>query len=312
MAITDREFDHFKTAIADPTIAKAIKDYFEGTTAQTRSAAHTFSALVTGSLGFTATTGDLTLTSGNVVLTAASDIDVAANTAAALEVDDGTTKILAVDTRNTVKDVHAVTITGVPVTVASEGAAHINASLRIAAKTITYTGTTGTTSSLGVMLSIAAPTFTDASMATLTTASSVHITAVAAAGGMLTITNSRMISTSVSDCYLTNAGVWTDTACWGYGKNAVVAADSAAIDAVIAKLQPRSWTYKPEVHGDDRGVQRLGIMYDDLPDELCAPGAFSEDGRRGVSPGVLSSFALAAIKRLSDRVSDLEKKKTKA
>lgn len=138
---------------------------------------------------------------------------------------------------------------------------------------------------------------------TLTTASAVHITALAAAGGMLTISNSRMISTSVSDCFLTNAGVWTDTACWAYGKNAIIDATADKIDSVLSRIVPKSWTYKEDVHGNDHGRERVGIVYDDLPEELRAPGC-----ERGVSPGILASFALAALKRAYERIDRLEAK----
>lgn len=233
----------------------------------------------------------------------ASDVVIKANTAAALEIYDSTTKIWAADTRNTLKNVSTITLTGVPVTVASETAAHINATLNIAAKTITYTGATGTTSSLGSMLYLGVPTFTDSSMMTLVTASALHINAVAAAGGMLTITNSYMVSTSVSGCFLTNAGVWTDMACFADGKLGIADASGAQIDAVLAKLSPRTWEYDRAKHGNDRGRKRVGIVYDDLPEELRAPGQES-----AVSTGLLSSFALAAIKTLRDRIAKLEKK----
>lgn len=255
------------------------------------------------------TTGTITTANvGDIAFAAAGDIDIPANTAAALEIDDGTTKIVAVDTRNTLKDISSVTITGVPVTVASEAAAHINASLRVAAKTITYSGTTGTTSSLGAGIHVGAMTWTDASAMTLTTASAVHIVAIAAAGGMLTITNSYMISTSVAGAFLTNAGVWTDMACWESGKEFVergMDAASKAIENVLEQIIPATWKYKAEtalptidggVHRtpiDDMGRERVGIIYDDLPEALRCPGEKS-----AVAPGVLASFALAAIKHL--------------
>lgn len=289
-------------------------------------AALTISAaqLVTCAAGLTVTTGSVTITSGDLTLTAASDINVAANTAVALEVDDGTTKVTAWDTRNTLKDIDTVTITGVPVTVASETAAHRNASLHLAAKTITYTGTTGTTSSLGTMLYVGVPTLTDASAMTLTTASAVHINAVAAAGGMLTISNSRMISTSVSDCFLTNAGAWTDSSCWEEVKERVERGTDKArelVARVIAQLTPATWRYRDTFEAtltdksgerverlplDDRGRERVGIVYNDLPDELRAPGE-----ERAVSAGLLSSFALAAIKTLWDRNAELESRLAK-
>ena len=262
-----------------------------------------------------ASASQLQFTTADIKFTTAQDIIAPANTAAALEISDGTTKVMAVDSRNTIANVSNVTITGIAPTIASAAAAHINASLNIAAKTITYTGTTGTTSSLGAQLYVAAPTFTDASVMTLTTASSVHIVAVAAAGGSLTITNSRMISTSVSDAYLTNAGVWTDTACWGYGKTKISKAAvraRKAIKDVLAKIVPKTWKYRKNLNIDgidgtkirmkidDRNRDRVGIVYDDLPDELRAPGE-----ERGVSAGLLASFCLAAIKMLSEENEDL-------
>lgn len=264
--------------------------------------------------GVTRFDGNLTFAAGAVTST------VIANTASAFGWTDGTTTYLNVDTRNTVKDVSTVTLTGIAPTITTEAAAHINSTLRLAAKTITYTGTTTTTSSLGAALHVGAVTFTDASMATLTTASAVHITALAAAGGMLTITNSRMISTSVSDAYLTNLGVWTDTACWAAGKEQIDRGFQHAKEAVgrvLNRIVPATWKYRavaelPGIGDDgsetvhrteinDRGRERVGIVYDDLPDELRAPGE-----ERGVSTGVLSSFALAALKMLWDRNQELE------
>lgn len=259
----------------------------------------------------------LTMATADINFTGVGDIIMTANTAVALEISDGTTKLMAFDTRNTVKDVSNVKINPIAPTIATEAAAHLNASLEIAAKTVTYTGTNTVTSSLGAQLYVNAPTFTDASAGTVTTVSTVHIVAVAAAGGSLTLTNRRMVSTSVSDCYLTNAGVWTDTACWEYGKEKVSRSlwDAySAIEGVLEQIAPATWKYRdtfeyidaetqqPMLMGmDDRGRQRVGIVYDDLPGELRAPGE-----ERGVSPGILASFCLAAVKMLADKNRDLE------
>lgn len=259
---------------------------------------------------------DTITVNSSITFSAAGDIIAPANTAAALELSDGTTKVLVLDTRNTVKDVSNVKINPVAPTIATEAAAHLNPSLQIAAKTVTYTGTATVTSSHGVGLHIGIPTFTDAGAGTLSLTSNLYVAAVAAAGGSLTITAARMIGTGVSDCYLTNAGVWTDTACWSYGKEMVsYAADSAydAIEAMLAKIVPATWQYRDtfevidaetglpvEMHMNDLGRQRVGIVYDDLPGELRAPGE-----ERGVAPGILASFGLAAIKMLSDRLSAL-------
>lgn len=243
---------------------------------------------------------------GNITQnTAASDYILKSNTAAALEVTDGTTAMITVDTRNTIADVNGVTITTAATTIATAAAAHLNASLKLANKTITYTGTNTVTSQLGGMLNVGVLTLTDASAGTVSLASAVHINAVAAAGGSLTLSAARMISTSVSDCYLTNAGVWTDTMCWESGKNDVAFADDEEIDAMLGQLTPHKWRYKPEVHGDD-GVDRIGIMYDELPQALTIPGPANADGRRGVSPGLLASFSLAAIRSLRDKNKALE------
>jgi len=276
-----------------------------------------------GSIEFyTTPDGSTTLTNrwtineaGNLVAITALDVVVQANTDSALEFSDGTTKVVDIDSRTTLKNVHSVTITGFPLTIASEAAAHLNSSLNLAAKTITYTGTTGTTSSFGAMLNVGELTITDASTMTLDAASAVHVNALAAAGGNLTISASYMISTSVSDCFLTNAGVWTDTTCWESTKQNVLRSDSAAaiaVNDVLDRIKPATWQYRdravlpsidPETGAivdreypvNDRGRNRCGIVYDDLPGELRAPGE-----ERGVSAGLLASFSIAGLKTLRD------------
>lgn len=251
---------------------------------------------------------------------AAATFTIKSNTASALGITDGTTVGLTVDTRNTIANVSNFLFTAFAPTIATAAAAHLNPTVQIGAKTITYTGTNTVTSSLGVGLHIGIPTFTDASAGTLSLASNLHVAAVANAGGSLTLTASRMISTGVTDCYLTNAGVWTDTACWGYGKKLLdrgIEKTNLLIDTVLDKLRPTAWQYRdvmpiPTLQEDgsrgvqhmpidDRGRDRVGIVYDDLPEELRAPGE-----EKGVSVGVLVSFALAALKQLRDRNADLE------
>lgn len=261
--------------------------------------------------------GTLSMSTANIDFDGAGDIIMDANTATALDITDGTNTIASFDSRNTIADVSNVTINGVAPTIASAAAAHKNPSLEIAAKTITYTGTNTVTSSHGAQLYIGIPTFTDASAGTVTSASTLHVSAVAAAGGSLTITNRRMITTGVSDCLLTNAGVWTDTACWQYGKEFVSRSTwdaYAAIETVLKKIVPATWQYRDEFEVvdaatgephlmtmNDLGRERVGIVYDDLPGELRAPGE-----ERGVSPGILASFGLAAIKMLWEHNQQLE------
>ena len=246
-----------------------------------------------------------TLTASKAMVVDANDnLNVGANTAAAFELTDGTTDLFSIDTRNTLKNVHAITITGTAITVATESAAHINASLNLAAKTVTYTGTTTTTSSFGVMLYVGVPTFTCAGAATLSAASSVHINAVAAAGGSLTITAAYMISTSVADCFLTNAGVWTDTSSVMAGKKAVMDAEGDMIERVIREIKPRTWQYKKDFHGDDGGIQRIGIVAEELPEQFRTPGGY----KGGLSAGVSASFALAAIVYLQRENDELKRR----
>lgn len=283
----------------------------------------TFTAFGTsGSPTFTTATVTTLVNTAINASAAAATLTVKANTTSAWGITDGTTVGYINDTRNTVKDVASHKFTGQPATVATEAAAHINPTVQIAAKTITYTGTNTVTSSLGAQLHVGIPTFTDASAGTLSLASTVHVSAVAAAGGSLTLSAARMISTTVSDCYLTNAGVWTDTACWESGKEFVsraIGGAASAIHKTIDKLIPATWQYKevtalpgvdeqgnPTVHEtriNDLGRDRVGIVYDDLPGELRAPGE-----ERGVSAGILSSFALAAIRVLRDEINDLRKR----
>ena len=303
------------------TVASAYDE--AGSTALTFSAAGQFVKLVSvetsagvyawrvdsydGVTGPTVAMASISVTAATIT-TLTSPLTVsAANTAASYQITDGTTALIALDSRNTIANVNGVTVTSPPTTIATAAAAHLNPSLKIANKTITYTGTATVTSQLGGMLNVGVLTLTDAGAGTVSLASAVHINAVAAAGGSLTLTAARMISTSVADCYLTNAGVFTDTACWGYGKRNVVSVTQEAIGEVLSKITPRKWRYNPETHGDD-GVERLGIMYDDLPNELVLPGPANAEGRRGVSAGLLASFSLAVIKTLWDRVETLEAK----
>lgn len=246
--------------------------------------------------------GVAVITGGIVVSNAAATVTAIANTAAALVIGDGTTSIVSVDTRNTVTGANAVTLTPSPVTIVAATAALRASTLVTAAKTVTFTGGTATTSMLGAGAFFDTVTFTDVSAMTITTVSNVHIAQVAAAGGSLTITNTRMVSTGVSDCFLTNAGVWTDTASTGAYKKDVKDADEGLVSKILDKIMPRTWRYREDVHGNDRGRQRVGIVAEELPEELAPPGC----SLGGVAAGVIGSFALAALKFLRDENAELK------
>lgn len=259
---------------------------------------------VTATTTYTATFAGAIRVDGNISLAnAAYDVLIPASTAAALEISDGTTKIMALDTRSTVTSMAAVTVIPSPPTIASAASVMLNSAVSVPARTLTFTGTNVVTSVLGVQMNLASPTFTDASAGTITTVSTLHVAAPAAAGGALTITNTRMISTSVSDCFLTGAGVWTDTASARFGKDGIKDPTEDDVGMIIDQIKPRSWKYRPEVHGDDGNCCRVGIVSDELPEALQTPGSHrmrKAGVSSGISAGVLASFSMAAVKHLHD------------
>lgn len=140
----------------------------------------------------TVTSGTIALTSaGAITLTAAvaSTIAMPAATAAALAITNGTTSLLAFDTRIGTSGVKALAIQP-PASLsfaAAAGNAYSLASL--SAFTLTQTGSTLVTALGGLSLTIASPTVTDASALTITTASSVLINGPLPSGSV-TFTNS--------------------------------------------------------------------------------------------------------------------------
>ncbi len=117
------------------------------TTAITISAAQ----LVTVAAGLTVTTGNVTISSGSLALTLASDITIPATTAAALEISDGTTKFYAVDTRVAVTGVttHAFDISDYTFASASGAVA---TGVSVAAHTLNLTGNTQVTTQVDTVV----------------------------------------------------------------------------------------------------------------------------------------------------------------
>lgn len=225
---------------------------------------------------------------------------VANDTANVFSITVNSTSLYTIDTRTTTVNATTHTFSADAATLASENAAHSNPVVRIAGRTINYTGTTTVPSHHGANLYVAGAVFQNTSAQTITSASSVHIEQISAAGS-LTITNPRMITTGVSDCFLTNAGVWTDTSSSGKFKEAICDAAREAVLSVLRRVRPRSFQYRPDVHGDENGLTRYGIVDSDLPAELRPPGQLE-----GVSAGVMASFALAALRALLDEVGELK------
>lgn len=257
---------------------------------------------------------------GNLDLSsAATNIIFKSNTAAAGALTDGTTSLIAIDTRNTVS-VQNIILTGPASQTLPDGATSRARIVSVPSRTITLAGQTQvTTANLGVQMFIDAPTIAQSGGAvTVDRASTLHVGTLVA-GSSVTVTANHIISTDTSGCFCTAAGVWTDTACWGYGKKYIGSAvkkTRAAIDGIMEKITPKTWKYRNVVKApysgteekdfhiirmNDEGRARVGIVYDDLPQELLAPGE-----KEAVSVGVLASFSLAALKVAWERIAQLE------
>ncbi len=245
-------------------------------------------------------TAPVTVSAGRNMSGQASTDTLKAATAAAYTLSDGTTPLLVVDTRKAVTVQNYVFDMPAAQTL-PDGATSRFRAVSIAAHTVTLAGTTQvTTVNQGVGLFIGAITYNQSGGAvTVDQVSALHVS-TPVAGSSVTISAIRIISTDDSTCYLTNGGVWTDHSCFADAKRNIMAATRDAIAALVDKLTPRTWQYT-EHHGDDMGRQRLGIVFDELPGELRAPGE-----KIGVSGSLLASFALAAIKTLWDENRDLK------
>jgi len=247
----------------------------------------------------------LTRLDGNLSLAAAaSTITVKANTAATLAFTDGTTSILVVDTRNTVTGVSAVKITASPPTIASAAGDTFN-QVSISAVTVTLTGTTTVTALNGIGMAIGTPTVTDTMACTVTTVSNLYVQKIAAAGGMITITNSYIINTDVAGCFLTNAGTWTNASS-GSLKKDIASVDLAQVPGMLDEVDVVNYRYRD---ASDGGFLRFGLIAEKVPDFLADPR------RTGIAPIHVAGFALAAAKYLRQenkelkvRVAELEKK----
>ena len=148
---------------------------------------------------------------GNLGLnTSASDIIVIADTAAALEVYDSTTKALAIDSRVTVTAVKNWTFTGMPATIASASGAYWGLAALVPGTT-TFSGTTQITTPIdGIGLHISQPTLTDSGALTVDQASTVFIAAEPVAADALTLTAAYALEIASGDM-LTAGGVITSS-----------------------------------------------------------------------------------------------------
>ena len=249
--------------------------------------------------GVEALTGKTITLAANANLTVAgsADLGLAANTAAALEVSDATTKLLAFDSRNTVSAVSMFTVTNPASQTLPNAASAWHRLISLAAYTATLVGATQVTTAMdGMMLHIGAATINQSGGAvTVDKASAVYITAIAQ-GANVTITDKRMIDTSVAGCYLTNAGVWTDASSRS-AKHNIKDLDTKRIKTLLAQVKVR--TYERD-DPSDGGFERFGLIAEEAPDFLATPA------HDGIAPGYVAGFALAVAKALLERVEALE------
>ena len=233
---------------------------------------------------------DLEMNSG------AYDLVLKTATAAALEISNGTVKILAFDTRATTDNVTQVKITGIAPTLAGASGSTFNVAA-IAALTLTTSTATTITALDGVILSLGTPTINQSGGAvTVTTASGLYVSKPVA-GTSVTITNNYLINTNTAGCFCTSAGTWTDT-CSAAEKTDIAVMDLEEVPALLDQITVKQFR-KKDISGDG-GLLRYGIIAEEVPDFLAMPG------RQGVGSMNVAGFGLAAIKYLFQENLDLK------
>ena len=236
---------------------------------------------------------------GNISLAnAAYDIVMIAATAAALEISDGTTKYLAIDTRVATSGTVTNTWTqSAPTFASANGSTFVHN--KYAAYTLTLTGGTLVTAMDGLQLYIDAATITSTSATTVSTASSVYIKKLVATGaGPAAITNNYIINTDVAGCFLTAAGVWTDT-CSRIHKTDIKAIDNIKVLELIDAMSVKSYR---RIDPSDGGFTRYGLIAEEAPDQFAMPS------RNGIPANYMAGFALAGIKALQEEIRQLQDK----
>ena len=241
-------------------------------------------------------TGKTISLSGNLTFASALDIVVQAATAVALEISDGTTKVLALDTRVAVDNVVVHTFAASAPTFASAAGTTYNM-MRLNAYTVNLTGGVTVTAMDGVALDIQAPTIAAAVATTATTVSTVMIRPVTL-GANMTFTNSRMINTSVAGCYLTAAGVWTDASTID-AKRDIQPLILSSIPELLDSVDVKTYRYRDP---SDGLRMRYGLIAEEAPDFLASPD------RKGIASLHVAGFGLAAVKWLKAEVERLTKK----
>jgi len=247
----------------------------------------------------------------NIYATYSLRLFVPENDADAFYISDGSTLLMAIDSRSTVTVENVKFISPASQSL-PDGATSRMRAISQANFTITLAGTTQiTTLNQGISLCLGAPTINQSGGAvTVDQASTLHIPVITA-GTSVTITANRMISTGVADCFLTSTGVWTDTASTLKVKRDIREFNLAeTVPYLIDQLQPKMFRYNGHFN-NDFGRQRYGLIAEEFPDFLRVPG---EESRSAINASVMANFALVGVKyakaeidALKDKVSSLEK-----
>ena len=253
-------------------------------------------------------TGKTISLSGDLTFASALDIEVQANTAATLQLNAGADALLNVDSRNTTDNVIVFTWDVADPTIANVAGTTFNMH-RLNAFTLTLSAVTGVTAINGLALAVQAPTIAQSGGAvTVTTASTLYLTPITA-GALVTITNSRIIDTSVAGCFLTAAGVWTDASSLEH-KRDIAPITLAEIPGLLDSINVVNFRRKDM---SDGGHRRFGVIAEEVPDFLATYD------HKGVAAYDMAGFSLAGLKwlkeengRLAERVFALERKLARA
>ena len=229
---------------------------------------------------------------GDLTLGAALDLVVAAGTAAAFEIYDATTKVYALDTRETTDNVEVHSFDATDPTIVSAAGTTWRLKQHEAI-TVTLTGGVGVTAMDGLSLYLSAVTLAADMATTVTTASQLYLTPVTA-GANMTITNNYMINTSVAGCFLTNGGVWTSVSGRQYKRN-IQTVDFTKMPNLLDKVDILTFNRIDE----ERQFTRFGVIADDAPDFL------TDKSHKGVAGVDMAGFALAGVKWLKLEVERL-------
>lgn len=233
---------------------------------------------------------------GNIDISSAGiDMVAIANTATAFELTDGTTSLLALDTRNTVTVQNWILQAPAAQTLPNAATSRLRVA-SMPAKTVTLVGTTQvTTENLGAQLFIDAITYAQSGGAvTVDRVSGLHV-GTPVAGASVTITANHIISTGTAGCFCTAAGVWTDT-CGEAHKENILDVDYSQVVRDLEKVRMVTFNRKDS---SDGGHTRYGVIAEQVPDFLA-----SKD-RTGVAAIDVASFALASaqlLKRENDEL----------